>query len=82
MAHCARRGEKDLTREGERRISCERGWCERSKMRKVNGGVIDGRLEEVGSQLNSRMVQQCQGSLLVGIQVGRRQEEEKRGEEG
>ena len=42
---------------------------------------IEGRLEGVGSQVNWGMVQQGQGQRMVGIQIGREQEEKKREEE-
>ena len=42
---------------------------------------IEGRLEGIGSQVNWGMVQQGQGWRMVGIQIGREQEEGKREED-
>jgi len=62
VAHCARRGDKDFTwkRMAREIEDKESKWGSRSKED----------LEGVGSQLSTRMVQQGQRSLLVGIQVG------------
>ena len=45
------------------------------------GDKIEGRLEEIGSQIGCGVAQQGQGQRMVGIQVGNEQEERK-GEEG
>jgi len=45
------------------------------------GDKIEERLEGIGSQLNWGMVQQGQGWRMVGIQIGREQEEGKREED-
>ena len=45
------------------------------------GDKIEGRLEGIGSQVNWGMVQQGQRQRMVGIQIGREQEEGGREED-